>query len=83
MSWNYRILQYPDGEDNFFQIHEVYYNDKGEPNSYTANGVTVAGESKESLKWVLEKMEEALDKPILSEKNFPKVFINSGEKNNK
>jgi len=54
-----------DGEDDYYQIHEVYYNNKGEPSSWTKNGVTVGAESVEGLRWVLEKMLESLDKEIL------------------
>ena len=74
MSWNYRILAHKDGEDWFFQIHEVYYDKEGKPNSYTANGISVGAESVEGINWVLGKMKECLDKPILSVENFPETF---------
>ncbi len=74
MSWNHRILAHKDGEDWFFQIHEVYYDKEGKPNSYTSNGVSVGAESVEGINWVLGKMKKCLDKPILSVKNFPETF---------
>ena len=76
MSWNYRILAHKDGEDWFFQIHEVYYDKERKPNSYTANGISVGAESVEGINWVLGKMKECLDKPILSVENFPETFNN-------
>ena len=65
MSWNHRVMKSKDGEDDYYQIHEVYYNNKGEPDSWTKNGVMVGAESVEGLRWVLEKMLESLDKEIL------------------
>ena len=65
MGWNHRVMKSKDGEDDYYQIHEVYYNNKGEPDSWTTNGVTVGAESVEGLRWVLEKMLESLDKEVL------------------
>jgi urate oxidase len=64
MSWNYRVMKQVFDGDDFLQIHEVYY-DKKNKKSWTVNGVTVAGESIEELRDVLNKMLEALDKEIL------------------
>jgi len=41
MYWNYRIMQYPDGECG---IHEVYYDDDGNVESWTQNAVPVEGD---------------------------------------
>lgn len=35
MSWNYRIVQYKDGSG--YGLHEVYYDDEGQPWSMTKN----------------------------------------------
>ena len=72
MSWNHRILATEHKGEIFLNIHEVYYNDKGVPDSYTANPVSVSGETLEDLKWVLEKMKDCLSKPILwGDEKFP------------
>ena len=76
MSWNHRILAHKDGDDYYYQIHEVYYDDNGNPESYTTNGVSVGAESINGIEWTLDKMKECLDKPILSVENFPDVFNN-------
>ena len=65
MSWNHRLMKMKDGEDDFYQIHEVYYDKEGNVESYTKNGVTVGGNDIEEVKWVLLKMLAALDKPVL------------------
>ena len=71
MTWNHRILAHKDGNDWCFQIHEVYYNNQGKPISYTDKAVGVSAESIKGLHWVLDKMKECINKPILSVKNFP------------
>ena len=54
-----------DGEDDFYQIHEVFYDKEGNVESYTKNGVTVGGKDIGEVKWVLLEMLAALDKPVL------------------
>jgi hypothetical protein len=73
--YNHRILatQYKDEID--FTIHEVYYDDNGIPNGYTESGVPVSSDSIEGIKWVLERMTECVNKPILwSQDRFPEVY---------
>ncbi len=72
MSWNHRLLAHKDGEDYYYQIHEVYYDEKGKPNGYTERGISVGGDNLEGVNWVLDRMRECLNKPILSVDNFPK-----------
>ena len=65
MSWNYRLLKMKDGDDDFFQIHEVFYNKKGKVKGYTKNGVTVAGKDIAEVKWVLMEMLSCLEKDVI------------------
>ena len=65
MSWNHRVMKMKDGEDDFYQIHEVFYDKEGNVESYTKNGVTVGGNNIEEVKWVLQEMLAALEKPVL------------------
>ena len=55
MSWNHRILAHKDGDEVYFQIHEVYYDEDGKPISYTTDGANVGSESLDGIKWVLNK----------------------------
>ena len=75
MSWNHRILAHKDGEGMYFQIHEVYYDKGGNADSYTAKGVSVGAESLEGINWVLDKMKECTNKPILLADDFPNELI--------
>ena len=71
MGWNHRILAHKDGDEMYFQIHEVYYDKDGKPDGYTANAVSVGAESLDGIKWVLDKMKECVNKPILLADDFP------------
>ena len=76
--WNYRVIYHPPskykiGETEFdrkeyLAVHEVYYNDKDEPDSMTVDSIVVGDDGEDSLaslKWILEHQLEALEKPIL------------------
>lgn len=75
MSWNYRVLASEHEGEVFFEIHEVYYDKKHNPTSYTENPVSISGSNLEEVKWVLEKMNESLDKEVLWKGDeFPRVY---------
>ncbi len=56
--------------EEYFQIHEVYYNKAGQHHSYTKDPIDPIGDDLEALRWVLTKMLECLDKPVLTEADF-------------
>lgn len=63
MSWNYRITE----KNGTYGIHEVYYNDEGEPNAISEEAVTLGMlETLEDLKGDLELINRALTKPVIS-----------------
>jgi len=64
MSWNHRLLMFEEEVNNYFQMHEVYY-ENDIPNGHTQNPTGVHGDSVDDIKWQLEMMTKALDKPIL------------------
>ena len=60
MSWNFRVVK----ADGLYSIHDVYYDD----NQSIVNigrEAPVEGEDIEELKWALQKMLEACDKPVI------------------
>lgn len=65
MTWNHRVMRYADGS---LGIHEVFYNDDGNPVSWTEEAIGVAGDNLEELREELTHMLRALDKPILDYK---------------
>ncbi len=72
--WNYRVIEFNDGAEPWYAIHEVYYDDAGEPNGYSAKPAIVIGSNidgdRDSLRWTLDRMHEALDQPVLHEADF-------------
>lgn len=86
-SWNYRAIRFEHGEDSHVAIHEVHY-EKGRPVSYSETPAPVmwfAVEGPATGLNILERMREALEKPLLTEADFNlpvswTCFIASGEK---
>jgi hypothetical protein len=64
-TWNYRIMVDEYKGEKYFEIHEVHYSKDKKPQAYTTEPVSVHSDTKKGIKWVLEKMLEACDKPIL------------------
>lgn len=60
-TWNLRVLEVPDGANSYYEIREVFYNDKGEPFGHSR--ATMRCESQEALRTYLTWAIEALDKP--------------------
>ena len=73
MSWDYRVVrsEYPGAAGLFcLAIHEAYYDEgESEPHSITANACAVNCDEEddgvEGLRWMLEQMLKALDRPIV------------------
>ena len=75
MSWNHRVLAFPEDDEVYFQIHSVYYNKEGEANGYGAPAANVGGDNIKDLSWTLDKMKECLEKPILwGNQRFPEEY---------
>ena len=70
MSWNYRLVKRTHGDQVFYGIHEVYYNDQSVPESITENPVGVSEESKGDIMTSLRHMERALTMPTLNYEDF-------------
>lgn len=70
--WNYRVIKFSNREsdgEHWYEIREVYYTDE-KPTSYTAEAEGVGSDDIDGLKWELERMREALGKPVLDEACF-------------
>jgi hypothetical protein len=70
MIWNYRLidLSHENGGEPWVELHEVFYEDDGTLMGYTS--ISPGGEDIADLKQSLEWMLLALDKPVLSVKDF-------------
>lgn len=75
MSWDYRVVM-TEGEFKlipwrYWGIHEVYYDENGEPVSCTKTPVSIGSdEGIQEIGLILEMMKHALDKPVLNMKDF-------------
>lgn len=69
MHWNHRVMrQHFDGTDEVtYGIREVFYNDDGSIDGWTAEPIDPHGETVEELRADLERMLACLDRPVLDE----------------
>jgi hypothetical protein len=69
MSWNYRIVRRqgePPYEDyTYFGVVEVYYDENGEPMSWTKDDMAPVADNASEMREVLQMMLSACDKPAL------------------
>jgi hypothetical protein len=70
MSWNYRLMRFPvpaeHSETGYWHaVHEVYYNENGEPHGHTERKVGVGGDTPEEVRQAYELMGQSFSKPIL------------------
>lgn len=80
--WNYRILAKKVDNDVQYGIYEVHYTD-GIPHSCTVNEIAPLSfgsdhdieDPIESIKWQLDSMRIACDKPVLDYDNFPNKYL--------
>ena len=71
--WNYRVIEFVESNgDQFRQIHEVHYDANDKPKAYSeAPAVIMWDVSEENAAIeILEKMKEALNKPVLIKSDF-------------
>ena len=76
--WNYRILARKVFDEVQYEIYEVHY-ENDIPVACTENSVyplAFGGDDPiESLKWQLNSMKLATEKPILDYDNFPREYL--------
>ena len=74
-TWNHRVLARKEYSEIHFSIHEVYYDEEGNPKSYTQECIGVGGGSISGIKWQLDMMQKCLEKPVLwYGDRFPKEY---------
>lgn len=62
--WNYRVMKsYVSGE-TYYAIHEVYYDDAGEPHSWTEDAIDPVGDTLDELRNELLHMLVALERDV-------------------
>ena len=79
-TWNYRVVHHqlvrghvvgdppayaPLDAGDEYSIHEVFYDDAGGVTKMTVDAMPVYADTVDGVRWVLDKMREACDKPVL------------------
>jgi len=64
--WNYRVISAYCGNGEWeYTIHEVYYNEAGEPTSWSASPAVVLAGEPEGVQCQIDLFQKALEKPWL------------------
>lgn len=66
-TWNHRVVKTQDGAEDWYGIHEAYYDQNGKLNGWTRLPVQVAGNSIQDLRKTLEQMLECLNKEVIDD----------------
>ena len=64
MPWNYRRMRHKDGEDYVFSVHEVYYDNEGKVNNWSAMPSGIISDT-EDFTQVMVQMTRCFMEPIL------------------
>jgi hypothetical protein len=71
-TWHYRVLRYTDGT---LALHEVYCDEEGRPNGYTARPISFAVDADEGHAGLVQSMKlalrDAIERPILDVPDLP------------
>jgi hypothetical protein len=81
--WNYRITYRPSDIEQGYSIREVFYNDNGDPVSYTSKEISPYGESKDELISDLAYMIQAISQDIVDLDALDTIFENKNNTNTK
>lgn len=80
MKWDYRIIEHDQNGQSYFAVHEVYYDEKGKIQSWTADPIEVAGDSKQEVLKTLKHMIEDTKQPELKESELEKISTEQAQK---
>lgn len=67
MFWNYRIIKHNVKAPFYAAVHEVYYDDAGNVETWTEDAITLTGSSKTAIAEDLKYIVMDIKQPILNE----------------
>ena len=75
VSWNYRIVNCPDGKGGrYYALFEVFYDDDGKPEARTAKPISFVTDEDEGSEGVVRSLEMALkgatERPVLMDEDI-------------
>lgn len=79
MTWDYRIIEHDGKDESYFAIHEVYYSDKGEIETWTADPINITGDSAKDVTKILQTMLKDIKRPVLKESELEKKIGKPGK----
>lgn len=65
--WNHRVVKHTDKSGDTYAIHEAHYDEAGAVAGWTENPCRLLANSIEDLRWQLDQMQQALEKPVLTD----------------
>ncbi len=68
--WNFRVIEFIENDETRYSIHEVFYDDNDKLYGYIEDPVKMQSDSVEGLIWMLRKLPEAIEKPVLKESDL-------------
>lgn len=74
MNWNYRVIKTVENGDDVFAIHDVYYHSDGTPRAYSVNPSRIIWLEEDEPTAILDRMQGALLKPVLTDADFDSDF---------
>lgn len=64
--WNYRVIMFRDNLNKpYFEVSEVYYDEKGDIRGWTESHHLLIGDTPDELKETYEYMASAFEQPVL------------------
>ncbi|MFT4055201.1 MAG: hypothetical protein QM681_11905 [Novosphingobium sp.] len=73
MTWNYRVIDH----GHSLSLHEVHYDEAGQPNAYTTEPVTFVCDPEDGAAGLIGSLERALvgakALPVLKPSDFPQI----------
>jgi len=70
--WNHRVIAFETNGEKWWSVHEVYYDENGEPWGYAEGEAGLMWFDGESPEDQLMRLRKALDAPVLTDADFPK-----------
>jgi len=71
MTWNYRIVKHAANVGHYYELHEVFYDEKLHPTNMTEDGISFVGDkAQEIIDSLQQALEDVLKTRVLSEDRF-------------
>ncbi len=73
-TWNFRVMKHQKNGSEWVSIHEVYHDSNGKPHGFAVEPVRLVGNDPDELRFYVDAMIEALDKPVIDLDDMSSTF---------